>query len=108
SKVASYAHGLDEARLQQQSIEIDALRKKYRDIKILKGTEVDILADGTLDFPDEVLSRLDFVIASVHSGFKMEEKEMTARICRALSNPHVDILGHCTGRLLLNRKGYPV
>jgi DNA polymerase (family 10) len=108
SKVAAYAHGLDERRLAQQSAEIDRLREKFTDIEILKGTEVDILPDGTLDFPDGVLSELDFVIASVHSNFKMEEKEMTARICRALSNPHVDILGHATGRLLLGRKPYPV
>jgi len=108
SKVATYAHGLDETRLSMQSAEIDRLSKKYKEIKILKGIEVDILSDGSLDFSDEVLSKLDFVIASVHSGFKMEEKEMTARICRALSNPHMDILGHATGRMLLGRKGYAV
>jgi DNA polymerase (family X) len=108
SKIAYYAGGLDEARLAEQGREIDALRRKYKDITILKGIEVDILADGSLDMPDEVLANLDFVIASIHSGFKMNETEMTARICRALANPHVDILGHATGRLLLARKGYAV
>lgn len=106
SKIATYARGLDETRLAQSHKEIDELRRKYKNIRILKGIEVDILADGTLDFPDKILSKLDFVIASVHSQFRMEEKEMTARVCRALSNPHVDILGHATGRLLLGRKGY--
>src|SRR5262249_42721444 len=108
SKVAAYAGGLDEKRLALQGHEIDTLQSKYKDITILKGIEVDILADGSLDLPDPVLAKLDFVIASIHSGFKMNEKEMTARICRALSNPHVDILGHATGRLLLARKGYAV
>lgn len=108
SKVATYARGLDEKRLKRSHEEIDDLRRKYKNIQILKGIEVDILPDGSLDFPDEILSRLDFVIASVHSQFRMEEKEMTARVCRALSNPHVDILGHATGRLLLGRKGYAI
>src|SRR5262249_3519005 len=85
SKVAAYAGGLDEKRLALQGHEIDALQNKYKDITILKGIEVDILADGSLDLPDPVLAKLDFVIASIHSGFKMNEKEMTARICRALS-----------------------
>ena len=69
---------------------------------------MDILSDGRLDFPDDLLSGFDFVIASVHSGFNMTEAAATERLCRALSNPHVDILGHMTGRLLLTRNGYPV
>ena len=108
SKIAAYAHGLDETRLQEQSVEIDRLQQKFTGIKILKGIEVDILADGSLDFSDEILSRLDFVIASVHSNMRIDEKAMTERICRALSNPHVDILGHPTGRLLQGRQPYAV
>lgn len=108
SKIAAYAHGVDEHRLMQQSSEIDRLQNDYPDMRILKGIEVDILEDGTLDFPDEVLARLDFVIASVHSHFRMEEGEMTRRICRAISNRHVDILGHPSGRLLLSRSAYAV
>ena len=73
---------------------------------ILKGVEVDILADGSLDFDDDFLSRFDFVVASVHSRFSMSEPDMTARIIRALENPYVDILGHLSGRLLLTREPY--
>jgi DNA polymerase (family 10) len=108
SKSAYYAHGLDEQRLAKLSVEIDRLQKKYKCIRILKGSEVDILPDGTLDYFDAVLRKLDFVVASVHSRFSMPEREMTQRICRALSNSHVDILGHATGRLLMRRKGYDV
>ncbi len=77
-------------------------------IKILKGIESDILPDGSLDYPDEILSTFDFVIASVHSGFSMDEETMTNRILKALSNPYTTILGHPTGRLLLSREGYPL
>ena len=108
SKAAAYAHGLDEARLREQGAEIDRLQKKFSTIKILKGIEVDILPDGTLDLDDDALGKLDFVIASVHSAFRMDEKSMTDRICRALSHPLVDILGHPTGRLLQERPGYAV
>lgn len=108
SKAAAYAHGLDEARLQEQGVEIDKLQKKYPAIRILKGIEVDILPDGQLDLDDDSLSRLDFVIASVHAAFRMDEKAMTDRICRALSHPLVDILGHPTGRILQGRAGYTV
>ncbi len=72
-------------------------------IKILKGAEVDILGDGSLDYPDEVLAELDFVIASVHQGFK---KNVTERIMKAMENPYVDIIGHPTGRLISGREGY--
>jgi DNA polymerase (family 10) len=78
------------------------------DFTVFKGIESDILPDGSLDYPDEVLSSFDFVIGSVHSNFTMAEKEMTERICRALENPCLDILGHPTGRLLLTREPYAV
>ncbi len=77
-------------------------------IAIFKGIEADILADGSMDYPDEVLARFDFVIASVHSRFNLPEEEQTARVVRALSNPHVTMLGHATGRLLLSREGYRI
>ena len=108
SKSAFYANGLDEKRVQEQHREIDWLRKQYQDITIFKGIEADILADGSMDYSDAVLATFDFVIASVHSKFKMTETEGTERILRAMRNPYVRILGHPTGRLLLAREGYPV
>ncbi|MBI1806734.1 MAG: DNA polymerase/3'-5' exonuclease PolX [Ignavibacteria bacterium] len=108
SKVAAYAGGLTETRLKQQHKEIDALNAKLRGFTIFKGTEVDILADGSLDWSDKVLSTFDYVVASVHSKFKMTEAEATKRIIKALKNKYVTMLGHPTGRLLLQREGYPV
>jgi DNA polymerase (family 10) len=108
SQAAAYAHGLDAARLLEQSHEIDQLQKKYSGIRILKGIEVDILPDGNLDMDEASLSRLDFVIASVHSAFRLDEAAMTERICRAIAHPLVDILGHPTGRILQGRSGYAV
>lgn len=102
------AHGLSPDRLLEQQIEIDSVRAKYRDITILSGTELEIRRDGTLDFPDDLLARLDWVIASVHSGFNQSEEEMTARIIRAIENPHVDAIGHPTGRLIGRREPYAV
>jgi DNA polymerase (family 10) len=106
SKAAAYANGLDEERLAKQMKEIDRLNKKWKDFRILKGLECDILPDGNLDLTPDILGRLDFVIGSVHSRFDMSEKEMTDRVCKAISNEHFDILGHPTGRLLLSRDGY--
>ncbi len=107
SRSATYARGLTIARVAQQHAEIDAWNAKAKDgFRILKGIECDILADGTLDYPDQVLASFDFVIASVHSRFQLPEKEQTARIVRALRNPWVDLLGHPTGRLLLEREPY--
>lgn len=106
SQAASYANGLTEARLKEQAVAIVAARKAAPEITILHGVEVDILADGTLDLPDQCLESLDFVIASVHTRFNMSVSDMTARIVRALSHPLVTMLGHPTGRLLLGRKGY--
>jgi len=108
SKAASYANGLDEARLAKQGKEIDRLNKQWKDFRILKGLECDILPDGTLDLDPKTLEKLDFLIGSVHSRFDMSEKEMTDRVCKALADPNLDMLGHSTGRLLLSREGYKI
>jgi len=108
SLTASYARGLSEDDLERQQEEIDRWNSSPKRLRILKGAEVDILPDGTLDYPEHVLARLDFVIASVHTHFSMDEAAMTARIVRALRNPYVNILAHPTGRRLLERDGYRV
>ena len=108
SKIAVYAGGLSEERVKQQHKEIDILNKKLKNFRIFKGTEVDILPDGTLDWNDKVLSGFDFVVASIHNKFKMTEAEGTKRIIKAIKNKYVTMLGHPTGRLLLEREGYPV
>jgi DNA polymerase (family 10) len=109
SKVAAYAGGLNEDALKRQGEEIDRLNEEYKGrIRIFKGTECDILRDGALDFSDEVLASLDFVVASIHSQFNLSQEEQTRRLLRAIANPYVDIIGHPTGRLLLSREGYPV
>jgi len=107
SKTAAYAGGLNEEALHRQHEEIDRLNAEYAGrIRILKGTECDILRDGSLDFADEVLATLDFVVASIHSQFNLPPQEQTQRMLRAVSNPYVDIIGHPTGRVLLERDGY--
>jgi DNA polymerase (family 10) len=107
SKAAAYAGGLNEEALKRQHEEIDQLNQEYKGrIRILKGIECDILKDGALDFSDEVLATLDFVVASIHSQFTLSQEEQTRRMLRAIANPYVDIVGHPTGRLLLNREGY--
>jgi putative hydrolase len=96
------AHGLDEERLANQLVEIERINGDIaaagHDFRILAGMEVDILEDGSLDLSDDMLARLDVVVASVHSKLRMEAKQMTERMVMAVANPHVDILGHCTGR----------
>lgn len=106
SQSAKYAGGLTPDDIKKQHAEIDLLNKKNKKIKIFKGIESDILSDGSLDYPENVLEKFDFVIASVHSGFKMNEEEMTKRLIKALKNPYTTMLGHMTGRLLLAREGY--
>jgi DNA polymerase (family 10) len=108
SKALAMTGGLDEKRLLAQIEEIDQVASGMDKIHILKGIEVDILNEGDLDLDDDVLSQLDLVIASVHSRFNLSREEMTSRICRALENPHVNILAHPTGRLLTKRGPYPV
>ena len=108
SRAAAYAGGLSVEELRLQWAEIDGLNARLSGIRVLKGIESDILADGRLDYEDEVLAEFDFVIGSIHSRFAMTEAEMTARILRALDNPYLTILGHPTGRLLLSRDPYPL
>ncbi|HEU5163253.1 MAG TPA: DNA polymerase/3'-5' exonuclease PolX [Thermoanaerobaculia bacterium] len=108
SKAAYYARGLDVTRLDEQQAEIESNRKAFPSMRLLKGTEADILLDGSIDYDTETLKRFDFVVASIHSRFSMGVEEMTERIVRALSNPFVTFLGHPTGRLLLSRPGYQI
>lgn len=108
SRSAFYANGLSIERVEQQWREIDELNVKLAPFKIFKSIESDILNDGSLDYPDEVLKGFDLVIASVHSNLKMDEEKAMMRLLRAVENPHTRILGHLTGRLLLSRAGYPV
>ncbi len=109
SKSSFQAHGLDEKRLLAQVERIREINKTYDDsFRIFSGVECDILKDGRLDFPDEILAQLDYVVASVHASFTLSEKEMTKRIIRAIENRHVTMLGHPTGRLLLAREPYQV
>jgi len=104
SKRLAFANGLDEKRLALQGRDIDALNKKMGDFTILKGIEVDILKDGSLDLPDSVLRKLDVVGASIHSGFDLSKEEQTNRIVRAMENPNVDILFHPTARQIQKRE----
>ncbi len=106
SESAAYAGGLAPEHLAAQASEIDDLNSRFSDIRLLKGVEADILPDGSIDYDDETLSDLDFVIASVHSRFHMSRHEMTARILKAMDNPFVNIIGHPTGRILQGRRGY--
>jgi DNA polymerase (family 10) len=108
SKSAFYANGLSAERIIAQHKEIDALNKKLAPFVIFKSIESDILNDGSLDYPDEILDLFDIVIASVHSNLKMTEEKAMMRLLNAVANPYTSILGHPTGRLLLSRKGYPV
>ncbi len=108
SKSSVQANGLDEDRLLAQVASIRELNATYDDFRLFAGTECDIKKDGSLDFPDEILAQLDYVVASVHASFTLSEREMTDRIIRAISNPHVTMLGHLTGRLLLTRDPYKV
>ena len=112
SRSLRIANGMPVERVRLQQEEIRRLNERYaRDsepFRILSGIECDILADGSLDYPDEVLATFDFVVASIHSGFNMTEEEATERILRAVAHPATCILGHPTGRLLLARSGYPI
>jgi DNA polymerase (family X) len=107
SAAAYYAGGLDVDRLMQQWDEIAAVQEKVK-IKLLRGTEADVLADGAIDWPDHILEQFDIVIASVHSGFKMDEDTMTARLKRAMRDPIFKVWGHALGRLVERRAPYAV
>jgi DNA polymerase (family 10) len=108
SQSAFYANGLKADRVLEQQKEIDQLNRELAPFKIFKGIESDILNDGSLDYPEEILKTFDFIVASVHSNLKMSEEKATARLLKAIENPHTTILGHPTGRLLLSRPGYPI
>ena len=102
------AHGIDERKLRFQIATIRELNKKLHGFRVFAGIECDILRDGSLDFPDDVLAQLDYVIVSVHSVFNLSETEMTQRVIRAIENPFVTMLAHPTGRLLLKREPYQI
>jgi len=103
TKSLGVAHGLDEARFAERQREIEALNARLAPFRILSGAEVEVRADGSLDLPDEVLSRLDVVVAAVHTGLRGEADRVTARIVQAIQNPHVDIIAHPTGRIIGER-----
>jgi DNA polymerase (family X) len=108
TKGLGVAHGLDEKRLAEQIRAIDEANKNLTGFRILKGTEVDIRSDGSLDLPDNILAGLDIVIASIHSGFKQSEARMTHRILSAIRHPCVSVIGHPTGRIIGEREAYAV
>lgn len=108
SQSAAYARGLKKDAVLRQHDDVDALNEKLKGFRVLKGIESDILGEGELDYPDALLEKFDFVVISVHSRFQMDRDAMTKRICRAISHPAAAILGHPTGRLLLERDPYQV
>jgi len=108
SRSSTQADGLDEAKLRFQIASIRTLNKQLHGFRLFAGVECDILRDGSLDFPNEILSELDYVVASVHSVFNLSESDMTRRVIRALENPFVTMLAHPTGRLLLKRDSYQI
>jgi len=108
SRTASYAGGLEIEKVAKQHAEIDALNQELAPFRIFKGIESDILPDGSLDYPTEVLRSFDFIVSSVHSVLNMDIKRATDRLLAAIHNPYTTILGHPTGRLLLRREGYPI
>jgi DNA polymerase (family 10) len=109
TKGLGVAHGLDAARVADRRKEIEAIKRTYGGrLHVLEGLEVDIRGDGRLDLPDDVLESMDIVVASIHSAFAQPKAQMTARLLGAIENPHVDILGHPSGRLLGEREEYPV
>ncbi|MEO6748628.1 MAG: DNA polymerase/3'-5' exonuclease PolX [Casimicrobiaceae bacterium] len=106
SRAAAYAGGMSTDDIQRQWDEIDAVNLTLGDFKVLKGIESDILVDGALDYPADILAGFDFIIGSIHSRFNLSRAEMTERVCRAMTSPYLTILGHPTGRLLLSREAY--
>jgi DNA polymerase (family 10) len=108
SQSAAYAGGLKVAAIEEQHQAIDELNATMAPFKIFKGIEVDILPDGSLDYPAEILSKFDFTIASIHMAFSMTQEKATARLIKAIQNPFTTMIGHSSGRLLLKREGYPL
>ena len=108
SQRITIAHGLDAKRLAAQMEEIDRLNESFKGLTLLKGAEVDILENGTLDFPNEILARLDLTVCAIHSQFNLPRRQQTERIIKAMDNPHFNILAHPTGRLLNQRPPYDI
>ena len=108
SQAAVYAKGMKPDRLMAQWEEIDQINQSLDDFYLFKGIECDILSDGSLDYDENILTRFDLVIASIHSAFQMDEEKATRRMIKAIENPYTNIIGHPTGRLLLSREGYPL
>ena len=108
SQRITIAHGLNAKRLAAQMEEIDRLNEDFKDFTLLKGAEVDILENGTLDFPNEILARLDLTVCAIHSQFNLPRRQQTERIIKAMDNPHFNILAHPTGRLLNQRPPYDI
>ncbi len=108
SRSLKVAHGMSIPRIRQQMAAVRALNARNRGLRLLMGSEVDILNDGSMDYPDHVLAELDFVVGSVHSGFTQSEATLTRRIVAAMRNPYVTLIAHPTGRLMGQREAYPV
>src|SRR5690606_14993750 len=108
SRSAFYAGGLDIERVAEQQREIEVLNRELAPFRVFSGIESDILVDGSLDYPDDILASFDFVVASIHSALSMTRQKATSRLIKAIENPYTTILGHPTGRLLLRRDGYPI
>ena len=108
TKFLRIEHGLDERKLKRRNQEIDKLNRKFKNFKILKGCEANIMNDGSIDIKNDSLAELDYVIAGIHSSFKMSKEKMTERMIRAMKNPHVDIISHPTGRILKKRDEYQI
>ena len=108
SQSLTVARGMPPGVVRKQWAEIDTLNKKLKGVHLFKGVECDILADGSLDYDDDLLAGFDYVVGSVHTRFDLPEDEQTARVCRALAHPRLTMLGHATGRLLLKREGYKI
>jgi DNA polymerase (family 10) len=108
SQSLKVAHGLSESDLLKKITEIKSVQKDFPDFKIFAGAEVDILSDGSLDYSDEILAQLDIVVASIHSNFNLSASEQTARLIKAMENPHTKIIGHLHGRMINKRDGYEV
>lgn len=106
SQAMTVANGLDPGRLREQMAAIEDLDERYDDVRILKGCEVDILEDGSLDLPGDVLEDLDYTICSIHSTFGLEREAQTERIVQAIEHPECDVVGHLTGRMIGGREGY--
>jgi DNA polymerase (family 10) len=108
SKGLAIARGLSAERLMEEKKEIDAINKRLKGFRLIVGTEVDIRSSGEIDFPDEILKKMDIVVASIHSGFRQNREQLTKRLVSAMRNPYVSIIAHPTGRLIGERDPYDV